>query len=378
MTGEAEELSALIGEIYDAALDPTLWPAAFDKVCAYTKSSQVSVAAQNTIHKTAEFYFASGLDQKYEQLYRQKYCKINPVFPTMIFFEVEQAHWIPDVLPRDEFCRTRFFREWVGPQGFMDGLFANVDKSATTCTLITLMRRVSDGLVDDELRRRFGLVIPHIRRALLIGKVIDHHKVEAAMLADTLDGLASALFLVDGNGRIIHANASAHNMLSEGNVLRAPNGVLRTFDLRTDQALLDIFTAASGGDAPIGVKGIAVPLEARNGEAHIAHVLPLTAGARRRAGTTYRAVAAIFVRKAALDARSPFEVIAQRFGLTDTELRVLFSIIEVGAPAEVAEVLGVREGTIRTHLHRLFEKTQTNRQADLVRLVASYTNPLVG
>jgi len=176
------------------------------------------------------------------------------------------------------------------------------------------------------------------------------------MLADTLDGLASALFLVDGNGRIIHANASAHNMLSEGNVLRAPNGVLRTFDLRTDQALLDIFTAASGGDAPIGVKGIAVPLEARNGEAHIAHVLPLTAGARRRAGTTYRAVAAIFVRKAALDARSPFEVIAQRFGLTDTELRVLFSIIEVGAPAEVAEVLGVREGTIRTHLHRLFEK----------------------
>jgi DNA-binding CsgD family transcriptional regulator len=198
------------------------------------------------------------------------------------------------------------------------------------------------------------------------------------MLADTLDGLASALFLVDGNGRIIHANASAHNMLSEGNVLRAPNGVLRTFDLRTDQALLDIFTAASGGDAPIGVKGIAVPLEARNGEAHIAHVLPLTAGARRRAGTTYRAVAAIFVRKAALDARSPFEVIAQRFGLTDTELRVLFSIIEVGAPAEVAEVLGVREGTIRTHLHRLFEKTQTNRQADLVRLVASYTNPLVG
>jgi DNA-binding CsgD family transcriptional regulator len=285
----------------------------------------------------------------------------------MIFFEVEQAHWIPDVLPRDEFCRTRFFREWVGPQGFMDGLFANVDKSATTCTLITLMRRVSDGLVDDELRRRFGLVIPHIRRALLIG-----------MLADTLDGLASALFLVDGNGRIIHANASAHNMLSEGNVLRAPNGVLRTFDLRTDQALLDIFTAASGGDAPIGVKGIAVPLEARNGEAHIAHVLALTAGARRRAGTTYRAVAAIFVRKAALDARSPFEVIAQRFGLTDTELRVLFSIIEVGAPAEVAEVLGVREGTIRTHLHRLFEKTQTNRQADLVRLVASYTNPLVG
>jgi DNA-binding CsgD family transcriptional regulator len=378
MTTEAEELSALIGDVYDAALDPTLWPAAFDKVCAYTNSSQVSLMCQDTLRKAAEFYFASGLDRDYEQLYRQKYCKINPIFPTVIFYDVEEAHWIPDVLPRDEFCRTRFFREWVGPQGFMDGLFANLDKSATSCTLITLMRHMTDGMVDDELRRRFGLVIPHVRRALLIGKVIDHHKVEAAMLADTLDGLVSALFLVDGNGRIIHANASAHNMLSEGNVLRAPNGGLRTFDPRTDKALLDIFTAANGGDTPVGVKGIAVPLDARNGEAHVAHVLPLTAGARRRAGVAYRAVAAIFVRRATLDAQSPFEVIAKRFALTDAELRVLFSVIEVGAPAEVAEILGVREGTIRTHLHHIFEKTQTDRQADLVRLVASFANPLVG
>jgi DNA-binding CsgD family transcriptional regulator len=185
------------------------------------------------------------------------------------------------------------------------------------------------------------------------------------------------MFLVDRNGRIIHANASAHNMVADESVLHAPNGGLRTFDAQTNQTLLDIFTAASGGDAPIGVRGIAVPLTARNGQEHIAHVLPLTAGARRRAGVTYTAVAAVFVRKAGLDARSPFEAIAQRFGLTHAELRVLFSIIEVGAPSDVADVLGVSEGTIRTHLHRLFAKTQTSRQADLVKLVASFANPLI-
>jgi DNA-binding CsgD family transcriptional regulator len=71
-------------------------------------------------------------------------------------------------------------------------------------------------------------------------------------------------------------------------------------------------------------------------------------------------------------------LIAKKFGLTDAEVRVLFAIIEVGSPAEVAEVLGVREGTIRTHLHRLFAKTETSRQADLVKLVASFANPLLG
>jgi DNA-binding CsgD family transcriptional regulator len=32
---------------------------------------------------------------------------------------------------------------------------------------------------------------------------------------------------------------------------------------------------------------------------------------------------------------------------------------------------------VKTHLTRLFAKTGTNRQVDLVKLVARYTNPLV-
>jgi DNA-binding CsgD family transcriptional regulator len=374
---EAEQLSMLIGEIYDAALDPALWPSAFDKACQYTGSSQISLFTQDSVRNATDLYFASGLDAEYLRLYKDQYCKINPIFPTVMFFGIEETHWVPDVLPRDEFCRTRFFREYVGPQGFMDGLFANVDKSTTGCTLVSLMRRMSDGLVDDELRRRFGLIVPHIRRASLIGKVIDHHKIEAAALADALDGLVSAMFLVDGRGRIIHANASGHAMLAEAAVLHAPNGGLRTFDHNAEQTLLDIYTAADGGDAVIGVRGIAVAIIARNGESYVAHVLPLTAGKRRHAGVEYRAVAAVFVRKAALDVTSPFEIIARQFRLTSAELRVLFALIEVGGAPEVAEVLGIRLATVKTHLHHVYEKTETRGQVGLVKLVASFTNPLV-
>ena len=48
-----------------------------------------------------------------------------------LYSSIEETHWVPDVLPREEFCRTRFFQEWLLPQGLMDGLFATVDKSAT-------------------------------------------------------------------------------------------------------------------------------------------------------------------------------------------------------------------------------------------------------
>jgi hypothetical protein len=116
---------------------------------------------------------------------------------------VEETHWVPDVLPREEFCRTRFFKEFLLRKDTWDGLFSNVDKSATSCALFFTLSRPRDGLVDEEMRRRFSLVVPHVRRALLIGQVIDLKKIEAAALGDSLDTLSSGMFLVDGSGRIV-------------------------------------------------------------------------------------------------------------------------------------------------------------------------------
>jgi DNA-binding CsgD family transcriptional regulator len=104
--------------------------------------------------------------------------------------------------------------------------------------------------------------------------------------------------------------------------------------------------------------------------------LPLTSGARRRAGASYAAVAALFVHKAALDTPSPPEVIAKTFKLTPSELRVLLALVEVGGAPEVAEALGIAETTVKFHLKRLFEKTGTRRQTELVKLVAGFANPV--
>jgi DNA-binding CsgD family transcriptional regulator len=372
IVNEAEEVSQLIGDIYDASLDPALWPVVFATATKYIGGSSTNLFSQDIVGAKSTIYFSAGQDSHFRQLYHQKYFKINPVFPTVVFFDVERTLSIPDCLPREEFCGSLFGREWIAPQGYVDVLFANVEKSSTSCAVFSVMRHVTDGLVDDECRRRFALVLPHVRRALLIGKVIDLHKVEAAALADSLDTLVSGMFIVNATGRIVHANASGCAMVAEAKVLRAPDGRLTATDPAADQALLDIFTAAGGGDATLGRRGVAVPLKARDDERYVAHVLPLTSGARRKAGISYGAVAAIFVRKAGLDLPSPPVAIAQAFRLTPAELRVLFSIIEMDGVSEVAHVLGITEATVRTHLHRLFEKTGTGRQADLVKLVAGY------
>jgi DNA-binding CsgD family transcriptional regulator len=369
---EIEDLSRLIGDFYDASLDPMLWPDAFHKAAKYIGGSASYLFWQDILGESSDGYFAAGHDPHFLQLYYKKYFKINPVFPTVVFHDLEQALSIPDCLPQEDFCRSQFVREWVVPQGYVDVAFSNVEKSATSCAVFTVMRHISDGFGDDNFRRRFALVVPHVRRALLIGKVINLHKVEAAALADSLDTLASAMFLVDGAGRIVHANASGYAMISETRALRAPNGRLGAIDPVADRAFSGIFAAAEGGDISLGKRGISVPLLARDNERYVAHVLPLTSGARRQAGVSYGAVAAVFVRKAALDFPLPPVAIAQQFKLTQAELRVLFSVMEFTGITEIAEVLGISEATAKTHLHHVFEKTGTGRQADLVKLVAGY------
>jgi DNA-binding CsgD family transcriptional regulator len=42
----------------------------------------------------------------------------------------------------------------------------------------------------------------------------------------------------------------------------------------------------------------------------------------------------------------------------------------------VAENLGVSEATVKTHLSRIFSKTDSRRQADIVKLVAAFRSPL--
>jgi DNA-binding CsgD family transcriptional regulator len=244
--------------------------------------------------------------------------------------------------------------------------------------LFVVFRSERDGMVDDGARHRMRLIVPHIRRAVLIGRMFDLKAAEAAMFADTLDGLSAGMCLVDAGGRIVHANAAGYALINAGDILRSVGGRLVARDAQVDKTLRETFAAAGEGDAALGTMGIAVPMIGKDNERYVAHLLPLTSGARRRAGKTYTAAAALFVRKTALEAPSAFEVIGKAFKLTPSELRVLLAIVEVGGVPEVAAALGVAATTVKTHLGRLFEKTGATRQADLVKLVAGYTTPLTG
>jgi DNA-binding CsgD family transcriptional regulator/PAS domain-containing protein len=374
---ESEELSALIAEIYDTVLDRSFWPAALKKTTVFVQGQASAIYWNDAANNSGDVLFDDGgIDPKYRQLYFEKYVALNPTLTPRCFAAVEEPMATADLIPCDEFLKTRFYREWAKPQGLIDFVSIFLEKATAKAAMFGVFRHEQQGIVDQETRRRMRLIAPHMRRAAMISKVVNLKQTQATSLTEAMDGLRAGVIFVDAEGRILHANAAAQGILDQANILRVSSGRLVSSDARTNADLRTIFAAAAQGDSAAGARGVPLPSSADPAETYVAHVLPLTSNRRRRLSSDVVAVAAVFVHKAAIASSSPPEIVAQTFKLTMTELRVLFAIVEVGGVPEVADVLGIAPTTVRTHLSRVYEKTSVSRQADLVKLVAGFVSPL--
>ncbi|GEM_PF-5189746 len=181
-----------------------------------------------------------------------------------------------------------------------------------------------------------------------------------------LDLLAAPALLVDARRRILALNALAKQLDWRGagfdTKVGAPIGELlpRAFTRRVDTQLTSMLERACRLASPalVGALRMAPPdlgavpqpvavvaLGRGNGEEGLA---VLTAGGRRRSDEQWSTM------------------VGAAYGLSVAESRVAWLLTEGLAPDQIAAQLNVTMATIRSHLKRLFVKTSTSRQAELV------------
>ena len=367
MISEAAELSAVISDIYDAAIDPVLWSEALRSVCTFVGGLSAVLYWHDATTERSDALHLFNEDRAYTQLYFAKYLPLNPMFPAATFIDEGVVSTSEDIMPRSELVKTRFYKEWLKPQGIESALAVNLEKGLARAAMINIRLTISP---TDEMRRRLGLLVPHLQRAVTIGKLFEQSKTAAQALTETLDHVEAAVVLVDAKAQIVFANDTAKKMLAEGVLVKRSGKALRAVAPGANRALERIFRATENGDASVGVRGLAVPLTGKSREPWFAHILPLKSGRRARAASDAAATAAVFIRRTAPNALSPLEGIAKLYDLSAGEVRVFAALLKVSGARAIAQLLGLSQSTVRTHLHNLFVKTGTKRQSDLVKLAA--------
>ncbi|WEK05376.1 MAG: LuxR family transcriptional regulator [Candidatus Devosia phytovorans] len=354
----------LIATIYDAAIAPDNWPTVLDACRLFVGGSSAAIFSKNVTGQRRQLLYDDGrLDPALTKEYFDHWATIDPNNSIHVFSPVEQGVIISQHVAPQDFAETRFAREWAFPLGMVDFGSATLERHGDWSTIFGVFRNERDGLGDEQMRQRIGLLAPHIRRAIRIGNAVGAANQRADTFRDTIDALAVAVILVDAEGRLVHANHAADDLLGRSSLSSGQRGFLRL-----DRSGMRDLLPKAGELAPHSVT-----LETTSGARFVVYALPLAGHA---SGNVGQAVAALFIQPASFDPLSVPESLAHTFELTPAELRVSLATIRFDKVADVATYLGLSEATIKTHLSHIFSKTDTRRQADIVKLIAAFASPL--
>src|SRR5262249_14833881 len=175
--------------------------------------------------------------------------------------------------------------------------------------------------------------------------------------------------------RAVYMNAAAEHQVKAGNALRIVNNQLLPTDPETRAVIANAIDKVAKDETETGAAGYSLAIPDTNGAGYVATLLPLEQGLRQSIMAPFAASVAMFVQDPAQVSLVPGEAFARLHQLTGGELRVLLALAQGLGAKEAADMLGIGEPTVRTHLQRMFSKTGTSRQAELLQLLQSSAPP---
>ena len=369
-----QALSDTIGAIYDCALDPQRWMEAIRQLVELCESTAGGMCVHDLRNVEDVHLFEIGYTKEFSELI-QKHYQQSPFATASVVHEVGDVHTLATLCPDDEWFESRFYRDVAQPYGLTDYIGINALRTSGRVASVHGSRTgPAPGYGQREVDI-FKLLSPHICRALAISDALDIRTLKSEMLEATLDGLAAGVYLLRRDGRAVYMNAAAERQVKTGNALRIVNNQLLPTDPETRAVIANAIDKVAKDETETGAAGYSLAIPDTNGAGYVATLLPLEQGLRQSIMAPFAASVAMFVQDPAQVSLAPGEAFARLHQLTGGELRVLLALAQGLGAKEAADMLGIGEPTVRTHLQRMFSKTGTSRQAELLQLLQSSAPP---
>ncbi len=371
--------SLAISKIYDCAVDPSEWENTL-----------------NFIRDEMQFAFVSvqfiAFPESYPdtppetQMFRTEWDEtwfdaLQPLIPgiphidKMFNADIDLPMNQLQLMDEAAFQACDFYDAWVRPQGLRDTLNTNLLKRDNMTAVLSAPSFQGREMISDDERAVIRELAPHLRRALLIGDMLDEHRAQVQLLRSTLDHLAIGVLMVEESGRIVYMNAAGEDVLSNGKALGAIQNKLHVPSQAHRAGFMTaVSRACSGNDLDLQNWGNGIALPQPEGPPVVAYILPLGRSERRQ--SLGPGMASVFLTTDGLAQPPSIEVIAAVTGLTTAEAKVALQIASGASPQEISDQTGTSIHTVRKHLSNAFEKTGHRNQASLSGAIGRLKGPV--
>jgi DNA-binding CsgD family transcriptional regulator/PAS domain-containing protein len=359
------DLRQLIGLAYEAAENPASWPGFLERYGKVVGADKTFIQFHHFEARFSHLVHSWGVDVSFKTSYHDHYSKVN-VWRNIGRSKYVQGRALLDeeLYPRPLLVKSEFYNDYLLPAGGVFSLGAVIAREPGRAMMLTALRGHANHQWNRSESEAVEILLPHLGRAWAI-----HERLQLLDAAErVLDTVDVGIVFLTGAGEIIRCNRLAEQMLEAGDGLSVRHARLHAIDTSADAQLRQaIRAAASPRPALACPEAVSVPRSSMQ-RAYQVMTAPLHNRPSVFAGMRSPAVVALVVDP---DRQRPAAtgLLIRMFGLTPREADLASALSAGGSLEQAAGDLGMTYETARSHLRRIFEKTVTSRQTELILLL---------
>jgi len=366
--------SELLATLHAAPLDDEHWQQFLMQICDYTESVY-GIFTSNDSTLERRILAHSGMPQFAEahRTYNQSYRHRDPFRERFLRSPRVGVIEGNELCPHRELVETDLYREFLCPLKLAHSTFMVLSMSPRKYELISMWRGAGRPQLDHDAKELLRLVMPHIQTSLQVRQVLGAAERRAQNAEALLDSSATASILLDEHGYVVFTNKAAQAMLEDADGLRVYADQIAPTDASSRMALRSLILAAAAPNQQD--PGGAIALERKSGKRALqVLVTPFRPTQTRR--STARVL--VLVSDPELKVNFPDEILRSLYDFTPAETEIANGLLTGFSLEEIAVLRKVSVATVRSQMKSVFGKTDTQRQADLVRLLASLPRTVPG
>jgi DNA-binding CsgD family transcriptional regulator len=356
----------LIGLIYESVQDGSHWSAFLTAFARAMHSPRCALMLLDQESDGAAAIRWHGWPGSDIQLYLDRYVALDPLRIASPSTPEGMVGADYELCPRGEVESSITFREFYCPRDCIHAVGGVILITRTGQSIITCHRGAEAGPFGESEKTILRPLMPHLKRAAMLHGELGSLRRQLATFTGHLDRYPNAFLLTDPERRVLYSNAAAREIVATRDGLAIENGRLVAISPQQEAALAKLVAELAVGRVR-SLRRLEISRPSRR-KSYRVMLMPIDDSRTIPLGVAVPAVSILVIDADSLSRPDP-EVLRELFSLTPAEARVSARLVLGQNAEEIAAESKTSVETVRTHIKRIFSKTATRRQSELVSLI---------
>ncbi|MDH5444496.1 MAG: hypothetical protein OEY52_03000 [Gammaproteobacteria bacterium] len=371
-------ITDLIDQVYDAALDPDEWDGLIHQIQTCFSSHMAGLFMQDTVSQKFIGSYVHGISDEHINSYDQHFSKVNPWFtepglmtPGRVLTERSINEWYND---SKHYTKTEYYNDWAKEQDYRHAMGGMLLTKNNVSINFTLFRSHKLGYYTEREIFDYNQLNKHLSKAVTINKKLQQQNFLLNATNHWVDKLQFGIILLDRQGKVLHCNRYADKILKKYDGLKLKNSYLKAMRSDQDKDLQKIIQQhlTQSNHLDCNTQN-SLSISRPTGKLPYSLILVKIKPQHEKSDffnygiKTPAIVVFISDPQGKIDLQQTY--LLDKYEFTDKETMLVISLLQGNTLKQSAILCGLKYETARWYLKSIFDKTQTNSQSELMRTI---------